>query len=383
VRPQSCPVPETCPVHDDRGPSVALGCVSRVGVGDDPPSGPVVGSVVALPGTPVLVGAAMLVGDGVSADVGGRGLAVPATGAMVPGTEVVAALTVSPGSTGDPSGTGVLVGTRAMPGAAVVVKVGLSVLAGAGGGCSRREMNVLVVQARRPAIMATTAIRTAHCFLVFVLTPPHALVGLGTQRCVGPAWPPVQLSWPVAPPAPPTGRKCAAAPGFHRRMPLYPRRRHGANPHRPPVTAVPEYLSDRATPTADAGSRWRARDAQAVREGIREKWDSSAALPLLWSSLRITCGESSRCTLQRLGFAAGGNLSSRCRASRPAHQEGRSARVRDELLGPPCPRWNRVLWRRRCCNPLRTPPSGKGQVVEKRVGATQKAGQSSPAFRIP
>jgi hypothetical protein len=205
VRPQSCPLSETCPVQEDSGPGAALGCVSRVGVGDDPPSGPVVGSGVALPGTPVLMGAAMFVGEAVSADVGGRGLAVPATGAMVPatgaivpGTGVVAALTVSPGSTGAPSGTGVLVRTSAMPGAAVVVKVGLSVLAGAGGGSSRREMNVLVVQARRPAIMATAVTRTAHRFLVFVFTPPHAFVGLGTQRCIGPAWHPVQACWPVA-----------------------------------------------------------------------------------------------------------------------------------------------------------------------------------------
>jgi hypothetical protein len=174
-----------------------------------------------------------------------------------------------------------------------------------------------------------------------------------------------------------------AAPHFRRRMPLYPRPRHGANPRHPSVMAVERDLSDRATPTEDAGSRWRARDTQVVREDIRGRWNSSAAFPLLWSSPRITCGESFRCTFLRHGLAAVGNLSSRCRASRPARWEGRSARVGDELLGRPCPRWNRVLWGRRCSNPLRTPPSGKGQVAEDWVGATEKAGQSSPAFRIP
>jgi hypothetical protein len=174
---------------------VAVGCVSRVGVGDDAPSGPVVGSGVAPPGTVALVGAAMPVGDGVSADAAGPGLAVPSTGAMVPGKGAVEAMTGSPASSGAtpgtaaPFGTGVLVGTSAIPGAAVAVKVGLSVLAGEGGSSSRREMNVLVVQARRPAIMATAASRTAHCFLAFVFIPPGAFVGLGTKPCTGPAWP--------------------------------------------------------------------------------------------------------------------------------------------------------------------------------------------------
>jgi hypothetical protein len=121
----------------------------------------------------------MSVGEGVAADGGGPGLAVSTTGAVVPGTGVVAALTVSPGSTGAPPGSGVLVDTSAMPGPGVVVKVGLSVLAGAGGDCSRREMNVLVVQARRPAIVATAITRTAHRFLVSVFAPPHAFVWLG------------------------------------------------------------------------------------------------------------------------------------------------------------------------------------------------------------
>jgi hypothetical protein len=73
-----------------------------------------------------------------------------------------------------------------MPGAVVAVKVGLSVLAGVRGGLSRREMNVLVVQARRPAIMAAAATRTAHRFLVFVFAPPYAIVKRGSQRCLRP-----------------------------------------------------------------------------------------------------------------------------------------------------------------------------------------------------
>jgi hypothetical protein len=88
----------------------------------------------------------------------------------------------------------------------------------------------------------------------------------------------------------------SAAPGLRRRMPLYPRPRHGANPHHPSVTAVPEYLCDRATPTAGANSHWRACDTQAVREYTRGQRNSSAAFLWLWSLLRITYGESSKCT---------------------------------------------------------------------------------------
>lgn len=115
----------------------------------------------------------MLVGGGDSAVVGESGVWVSGTGALV-------VPAVSPVSGATSSGTGVLVGTDAMPGAGVVVKVGLSVFTGAADGNSRRETKVLVVQARTPAIIATAATRMAHCFLVFVFAPPHTFVGLGT-----------------------------------------------------------------------------------------------------------------------------------------------------------------------------------------------------------